>query len=1232
MASKSSNTTYTASTRNRHGGSGISPWIGWGISTLLLLFLNRRNSSSSDSDTQQPSKFTETNGSQIGNPIPVALGRTLIKNPLVAYYGDFRADIYTEEYGMHSDLDLWGFLLPLLLALIMAISTEDRVVITAGVVMETPTAAATMAIPGSGTVQGTGFFGVPNALYTLPGQAVATPMGPGATAAPGQVQGGISFAGTGAKRAAIANVFAFLLSWIFANLFNGHLGRTTIQKGFKYYLGWQHIICWAGDNCGIKRVWMNVYDAEVEASTEQGVWGGDNVAYLYGTEPLPADLSVTPTNVNGIFANIDDQDMFGGVDEGGGFTGQIRMYLGHPSQPKDPWMIRQMTISPSIPTELQGLTPQYPMFFTADISMPDCESGAYIGKQSTVPEMWFEVYNYPQRLGYDHKFVPPTWQPNKQYYWGDIVYNGGNVYRCILKHPSGTTFTADPTQWKQIMSSNGTDPIIPFKQIIGEDANPAEVIYEILTNKNWGCSYDDSEDTIDINSLFLMAYWCEDEELGVSCLLTDLSTANDYVNKILDHINAIKYDDPITGKLTFKMIRNDYNVNDLKKFDPTNCVDMDFSRLDWSETTSGISVTFTLAEDKYDNAQLQATDLANIRIKKGAYTEKNIDGLYFTEPKNAKKMALTHLLSAAYPLSAITFETNRYGYDLTIGEPILVSWIPYGIDKQVYRVTDLDYATLTSGAIKVTAIEDVFGFDKSEYDYGEIPVWTNPEEDPSEVLYSMYYEVPYELTLSLNTYMRAMAVRPDEPTKYWEVWRANGAVYEQTNETMKWAITGRMTLGYDEDYPVDPNGFEFAVLGYDTRLLLLDKIDKINADPYTYNKETAQNLLVCDGEIMSYDKIQLLPNGRFYVSGIIRGLYDTLPKQHTIESFVYFMDNYLDVNNNKFVCSEGLTSDESLEITTRSDTSSMEFDQNKTENYRTVRRSESPSVMANMQFSADKGIHTEYRYNYPAGTQFAHNLEYKFLGRNKFTKSSIMPQTDPSIIVAKNTLNVVRFKYDNKEMEFKFPAYDAVNNVSFESMEVKWADFCQRFTNLDGSRVDVEKIGRLNTCTMEVQTYNPDKNLYSYDKYVKNIVWACPRLVGVLTAGSDVQAYANTLTRDTTIVLPAGPVNPQLTFNYEDCCIIMIGTPAASSTTGTTQNWLGQDGNWYTLTPEAYRIDGVTTTYDAWGVPTYTADIRRITIDEEYIFISNFNTVTGNYVDGIRYRSSAFLGYTLYTV
>lgn len=1221
------------------GHHGMSPWIGWGISTLLLFLLNRKNRKSSNTSSQQPSKFTDTTVNNIGSPVPVVLGRCLVKNPLISFYGDFRADPYTEEYGMHSKLNVWGFLLPLILQLIFIVCQKDTVVLTAGTGKEVPTAGAVEDVDTSGEIAD--IVKPPEQvsmtqLKTDAGVPVQAGHYSGTTTAPGPISGQIEYAESGKKRAMIVNVLIQIILWLLLWLFNRHAGRTTIQKGFKYYLGWQHIICWTGDNTGIKKLWMNVYDSNVEDSTEKGVWEPSN------------HVAWEQDNINGITAHIDQPDMFGGVDEGGGFIGDVRFYFGNRIQPKDPWMIRQMTISEGVPAELKGLTPKYPMYLTCVISNPDCQSGAYIGKQATVPEMWFEVVNYPDRLVEDGKEVIKKkynatmladWQKILDFMSGmaadvqtymkpylqqvqkdiDDYVGGGDTTLDTIKKDLEITYDMFPPTDKDEFY-HAYEPLynLVSKGVwtlhkIGEDLNPAEAIYEILRNEYWGCNY--QEERIDIDSLIELGITCEQEELGVSCLINRVAQANEYITKILDHINGVKYDNPTTGKLSFRLIRNDYDINKLKSFDVSNCESCEFSRLDWSETTSAISMSFTDASNKYDTGQFLQTDVSN-RLITGSYTEKQVDGTYFTTTTNARWLAQASLLSAGYPLAAVNLVANRDAYTVTIGEPIKLSWEPYGITQMVFRVTDIDYATLKDGKISITAMEDVFGFDKLDYDFSSTPSWTDPEKEPFDIARWLFMEEPYELSLSLDTYLYAYAAQPSSYSIVMDVWRRVGEAWNRTAQTSSWATVGKFTAAYEEKYEFDPAGFEFSPIGSNGRELLDRKVEMITYDPDIYNRNSGLNLVVADDEIMSYDYMIKVPNGNYILKNVVRGVFDTIPKSHTVESILFFIEYRFNVNGTRPIAKVGVHTEEQLELRTETADKAQAFDPALVKNFYTTRRSEQPSVMANLTFGADRGTETTYNHNIPTTRQMSYDILFKFIGRNKFSGRGILEQTDDVTIidVGNDTKNVLQISCNGVDFEYKWDARDTTvtPNVNVNNFTLKWVDFCRELDN---------RVAFSNTVSMSIKTYDSIKDLYSYASYEKIVNYVMPRLAGIVTNSADVQPYADTLVQPTlnSILLPATTVSPQITLTFEDCALIFVGTTPA---TGTPV--IGQDGLGYDLTTEAYRIDG----YDSAG----KAIIHKINVEEEFIFRTNYTVLMGNWADYFRYRAGKWLGYTPYVV
>lgn len=1369
--------------------SVFSSFLGWGVTTLLLWLL-RRKQSGSDS-VMSPDKLREDNTNQIGSPIPVVLGRAVIKDPLVSYYGDFTYKIYTEEYGLFSRFP-WESIIPQILFAIISIVGQEAKVKT--------------------EVTGT--------AHTA-GASVTTSEGGGQVTTNSAVDGkGIgTTVGSGAQNVKIVATVVSVLLTIFTWLLTRHMGRVTIQKGFKYYLGWQHIICWTGDNIGLKRIWMNVYDSEAEESTQSGVWDNDNhVAWKY-------------ENPNGIVAHIDDEDMFGGVDQGGGFVGDIRVYLGTREQPTDSWMVSEMSKSENIEDVLKGLTPKYSTFMTCVVPQ------AYIGKQVTIPSMWFEVVNYPNRLyklhrydlysmyisrvnnyyvevntfilkqdanvvsymqgylnslsnsvgefssylnifsslaytidnsnsaseiarlnnlkvknreEYDYmvikhkseladakgkldkltaeasvsisnaqanlddvtnlenikvqsasdaldeaiasgdaeaikiaqgRYDTAVLQANnsislatenlnytKQYYADLILAANDNIdslnasYNTLFNQLDSEyksyedaiqAIEDDTANWKDKYDNawNGVlsslerlrqdlnaliqhypekegqtfkDLTNPFVALLnhgiwhlgrlGNDINPAEAIYEILRNEYWGCAYDDSR--IDIYSLLYLGVICEEEGIGISCLLNSTNTSGSVIEKILAHINGICYDDPRTGKLSFRLIRADYNVDELSTYDTSNCESLTFTRLDWGETTSNVSAKFIDADSKYDESSLIVYDSSNYRITHKV-SEVNIDATYFTTPANARSYAQTSLLSLAYPLSTVSFVCNRSAYKLRLGEPIVITWLPYGISQKVYRVTDIDYGSLLSGKISVTAVEDVFGFELTNYTFGEDIGWTEPDDNPEIVSRYLFVECPYEITRSLDTFIYSFSVRPNYKTIYWDVWRFIGSKYTRVTKSSEFSMVAKLVYGVGEHYGVTET-VEISALGADGASLIDNKISRIKAYPNVYNNMSTQNLIFIDDEIVSYNSIELLPNGHYLLRDVVRGVFDTIPAQHTSESVIYFMDRFQSVSGSIPVCAEGEVSDEQLEITTESATQSMDFDLDRVVSVTTSRRSECPSLMANLQLCSDYGYNLVYEYNFPATQVFSHDILFKFYSRNKFTTSAIMLHTDSSNIPLSSSIyNVVEVECNRVLFNLSYPATMS-DDMPETSMRLKWADFCRGM----GSRLALSNNVKLN-----IKTYDKHKDLYSYFAYNKALHYVVPTLVGIVDESKmSIVDYAKTVAQATLIVVPDSASTPQFTVPYDNGGIILSGVRVNLTDVIVGDKLLGQDGNYYDATAlNAYRLCGL----DNSGEPI----LYKITIDSDYVIQSHFTQKINNFIASYVWKgASGWAAFSPYSV
>lgn len=1205
-------------------------------------YLNRRSSSSDDSSTPSDLNVTE-NATKIGNPIPVVLGRALIKSPLIAYFGGFESKIYTETYAAHANFNAF----PLVFALILQY----------------------IAAPVHVTGKGIGNAGPYPATVTIMGKDMLV-------------------------GSLINTLFMWLLSW----LINGRNLKTTIQKGFKYYLGYQYIICWTGDNIQIRNIYMN----------DKLAWNG-NVNKL--------------SNLNGYSIDIDNEDLFGGVDEQGGFVGKFNMYFGTDSQPADAWMIDQMSLS-SVQQEVRGLTPKYKRFLTAVIPK------AYIGKQAVIPTTYIEVVNLPSKLGC--KSIGDDANPAEIIYeiytntdWGlalpedrldkdalikignaldegakavgylhrdGIDYikftasNVGEKYNDLEitiqepKHAGGSTpfdvdgykitiyAQVDPVDGKVRISAKNIVDL--FNNTDNEKLNRL-VKAELLQDNVW----------VDLKEVIKFSGGDDGEGLGLSILITNVQEVNNTLNQIMEHINAVKYTDPSTGKLTFKLIRDDYDVDKIPKLSISNCKSCTFNRLDWTETVSNVVVSFTDASSKYETVTVPAFDPANAIITKKV-ASKTYDFPLVTKASLAYKLAQREQGTNGYPLATATIETNRTCANMNIGDAFMLSWMPYGVKSMIMRVVDIDKGQLVDGKITITAIEDIYGFKANSTSIPDGGGWQEIVLYPTGVSYYDFKELPYEITKSRDTFVSALAARPTTITTKWSTWREQDGetVFTPTNETTIWSAIGSLWYNIPQNVP---NYFYKTGASSPVPACITDTVmevaERANGhmiakfirnynylDPnnYTYYNDMYEfsTLIMIDEEIMLVRGIQQLPNGNFKLYSVERGVCDTVPKSHKTNALVYFLNppTMLNVTGTSIVCTEGLTTTEKYNITTASINRSEDFDPVKVKTVTTVDRANRPSPPMNVlvkpypssavsvqtrelvannltgfgldtaEISADYNVFSAYLdvadYGIAGGFYSdvdrisSYGIVMMIEEQDKFTQTfvhqkgqSIESGCNYKIKLAMGSNEVIKYidvttdKLSDKLVNMHTYDYVPNQNVvgtyqtdksyidnaypisSFVGFSYSWADLCKDF-----------KTGLENDLNIYITTNrNSVESVYGWDKTVK---LRCPTIVNIFDSSAitngDIATYITDFSNDQHINLPVGDYSSSsLLVRWEEMPIFLIGTKLSANQPGAIM-----DGNGDYWIPLKYVVSF--RTIDINGTRT---NLVEIDFTDDFIVSSYFN-------------------------
>jgi len=172
--------------------------------------------------------------------------------------------------------------------------------------------------------------------------------------------------------------------------------------------------------------------------------------------------------------------------------------------------------------------------------------------------------------------------------------------------------------------------------VCGPDMNPAHIIRECLTDKEWGMGY--STEDIDEESFTIAADVLFSEELGISILWDRETTIEAFIKEITRHVDAALYVDRRTGKFKIKLIRDDYSASDLITLDPTNIERVEnYRRPSFGELVNTVTVLYMECPDDVQGS-VTVQDIALIQAQGGSIGA-TVEYMGFSNRTNAQYAA-----------------------------------------------------------------------------------------------------------------------------------------------------------------------------------------------------------------------------------------------------------------------------------------------------------------------------------------------------------------------------------------------------------------------------------------------------------------------------------------------------------------------------------------------------------------------------------------------------------------
>lgn len=429
--------------------------------------------------------------------------------------------------------------------------------------------------------------------------------------------------------------------------------------GWEYSLGMDLALCWGPIDTL----------SEITIDDEYALKPGENYALwntlTNSTEYAPV-YGYSATQIGERLLSFKDTQFFGGSKRGGRLIGDLRFYYGTANQLANSYISDQeknnyLEVSAGVQISKGQLVPRYPELCHA------VWEGGVLSESAVLNQWKFTVHRYP---------TAPA-----------------SSFAKVAEDPS-----------------NGY-----------ADANPANVIYEILTDTNWGLSI--PAELIDTNSFVSAAEQCYNAGNGFSYTMDNPKQAKSVIDDICSQINGMLVQNA-NGLFQLKLLRKTYRTSDnavldyegnvvsgqtIRSIDESSIIEIkSASRQSWEETFNVVQAKYYDRRDEFKETVATAHDLGNMAIQNGKRRVKKVDLPGVRTSEAAAIVAQRNLQSLAYPITSVDIEVSREFSDMRPGDVIEINHPDFGLYDFYMRVLEVGLPKDTDGNVLLKGVRDVF--------------------------------------------------------------------------------------------------------------------------------------------------------------------------------------------------------------------------------------------------------------------------------------------------------------------------------------------------------------------------------------------------------------------------------------------------------------------------------------------------------------------------------------------
>jgi hypothetical protein len=408
--------------------------------------------------------------------------------------------------------------------------------------------------------------------------------------------------------------------------------------------------------------------------------------------------------------------------------------------------------------------------------------------------------------------------------------------------------------------------------------NPAHMIYQVLTDPEWGANRQTAE--LDENSFILAANTLCAEGFGLCIHWVRQEDVETFIQSVIDHIVAVLYTDRATGKLVLKLVRNDYDPATVPLYDANSGL-LEIEEDDSASGDEAINEIILKGRDhsvagRGKDFEVRVHNVA-ARQAEGAISQTlSLPGI----PTRALglRRAQMELAIHAPGLKRFKLKLDRRAWKLTPGAVIRVSAPGNDIDNMILRIAEADHGASDDTAINVRAVEDVFGLPTSSFKSPNQTGWTPPDMTATPAAAARLIEAGY---YDLLRRIGETGFADVEPTAAYigQLAMSPGYAYQYDLASR---VSGEPEFTVRARGSFTPRGLlAVAIAALDTDIILTDST--------ALDEFEVGEALILEDEVLRVDAV----NVATLTVTVARGCLDTIPASHDAGAAVWSLDDDL---------------------------------------------------------------------------------------------------------------------------------------------------------------------------------------------------------------------------------------------------------------------------------------------------------------------------------------------------